>query len=89
MSDKQTPNPSTTDDTPATSETAPDTRLQRVFKIGSTLIVEDESQVDLSNEQVRDALAFQYPEVANATISTSEQNGQQIVSYMAKPGRKG
>lgn len=79
-------------ETPETNETAStpeETRLQRVFKIGSTLIVEDARQTKLSNEQVRDALAFQYPEVANATISTSEQNGQLIVEYMAKPGRKG
>jgi hypothetical protein len=73
----------------ATDGKAQDATLQRVFKIGSTLIVEDESHIGLSNEEVRDALAFQFPEVANATISTSEQNGQLTVEYLAKPGRKG
>jgi PRTRC genetic system protein C len=86
MSDNQKPQTAASDDTTASSE---DTRLQRVFKIGSTLIVEDEGQVAMSNEQVRDALAFQYPEVANATISTAEQDGRLVVEFMHRPGRKG
>ena len=63
--------------------------LQRVFKIGSTLIVEDASHMNMTSEQVRDVLAFQFPEIASATITTSEQDGQLFVEYKIRPGRKG
>ena len=62
---------------------------QRIFKIGSTRIVEDESTAALTNEQVRDLLKRRYPEVAYATIHESERDGIRIVEYRATPGRKG
>jgi PRTRC genetic system protein C len=62
---------------------------ERIFKIGDVLIVEDASQSGMTNEDVRDVLAFQYPEVANATITTSEQQGRLIVEFVYRPGRKG
>jgi hypothetical protein len=64
-------------------------QLQRVFKVGDHLIVENENLMSLSNEEAQQMLAFTYPEVANATITTSVQNNQLIVEFMVKPGRKG
>ena len=42
----------------------------RLFKTGSTIIAEDETTANLSPEEVRDILKYQYAEVANATINT-------------------
>jgi len=93
MTDVQPTNP---DETPedvtideAVEETTPETALPRIFKIGSTRIVEDESMQGMTNEQVQETLAFQYPEVANATIHTTEKDGQLFVEFLKKPGRKG
>ena len=64
-------------------------QMQRVFKVGDHLIVENEKLMNLSNEDAQQMLAFTYPEVANATITTSVQNNQLVVEFMVKPGRKG
>jgi PRTRC genetic system protein C len=64
-------------------------RSPRVFKIGTTRIVEDPSMSALSNEQVRDLLKTSYPEIANATIREREENGLRIVEFLPQPGRKG
>ena len=45
--------------------------------------------VGLTNEQVQETLAFQYPEVANATIHTTQKDGKLFVEFLKKPGRKG
>jgi hypothetical protein len=65
-------------------------QYNRIFKTGSTIIAEDASTAGKSPEEIRDILKYQFPEVANATISLStNEDGQQIVSYLPKPGRKG
>lgn len=75
-------NTTNTEDTQATPP--------RIFKTGSTTIVEDESTSGLTAEQVRDVLKFQFPEVASATInSRTTEDGQQIIEFLPKPGRKG
>ena len=62
----------------------------RLFKTGSTIIAEDSTTAGLSPEEIREILKYQFPEVANATINLStNDDGQQIVSYLVKPGRKG
>lgn len=67
-----------------------DNQQPRLFKTGSTIITENETTANLSPEEVRDILKYQYPEVANATISLStNEDGQQTISYLPKPGRKG
>ncbi|MEL6321193.1 MAG: PRTRC system protein C [Cyanobacteria bacterium J06626_14] len=63
--------------------------LPRIFKIGSTRIVEDDSMRDMTNEQVQEMLAFSHPEVANAKISTTEKDGSLFVEFIPKAGRKG
>jgi hypothetical protein len=69
-----------------TNETNP---TPRVFVIGATRIKEDASMADRSNEEIRDLLKTTYPEVAHATIRETEQDGQKIVTYLARPGHKG
>jgi hypothetical protein len=81
-----------TDSNPETNPedtTTQEKPLPRVFKIGSTRIVEDESMQGMTNEQVQETLAFQYPEVANATIHTTEKDGTLYIEWISKPGRKG
>jgi len=73
----------------AENETQTTATLERVFKIGSTLVVEDASMTNLSNEQVQELLAFQHPEVANATIHSTEKDGKLYVEFLKKVGRKG
>jgi len=63
--------------------------LKRVFKIGTNRIVEDAATTKLSNEQVRNLLKAQYPEVANATIRESVSGDARIIEYLPVPGKKG
>jgi PRTRC genetic system protein C len=85
MTDNTHSNPETDSEDTTTQEKL----LPRVFKIGSTRIVEDESMRGMTNEQVQETLAFQYPEVANATIHSTEKDGNLYVEFLKKPGRKG
>ncbi|MEM9955265.1 MAG: PRTRC system protein C [Chloroflexota bacterium] len=64
-------------------------QLQRVFIIGDTRIVENETLVNLTNEEAQHMLAFTYPEVENAKVTTSVQNGQLVIEFMNRPGKKG
>lgn len=67
-----------------------DNQQPRIFKTGSTIIAENETTANLSPEEVRDILKYQYPEVANATINTrTNDDGQEIIEYLPRPGRKG
>jgi hypothetical protein len=62
----------------------------RIFVIGTNRIVEDESTVALDNEQMRNLLRANYPEVANATIrERTDASGSHVVEFLPLPGRKG
>jgi hypothetical protein len=61
----------------------------RIFKIGGETIHEDDSMTSLSSEEARRVLQRSYPEIANATIRETEQDGQRVVEFLPKPGRKG
>jgi hypothetical protein len=63
--------------------------MSRIFKIGSTKIVEDESMAGLSIEQVRDRLKSRFPEVAKATVRQREVDGVTYIEFSARVGRKG
>ena len=65
------------------------TQPSRVFKIGTTRIVEDPSMSGMSNDQVRDLLKTSYPEIANATLRERDENGLHVVEFLPQPGRKG
>jgi hypothetical protein len=64
-------------------------QLRRIFKVGANRIVEDAATAKLTNEQVRNLLKGQYPEVANATIRETVNSDTRIVEYLPQPGRKG
>jgi hypothetical protein len=63
--------------------------MTRIFKIGSTRIVEDDSMRHLDNEAVREILKLSFPEVKQATIREREENGVRFVEFLPRPGRKG
>jgi hypothetical protein len=62
----------------------------RIFKIGTTTIVEDDSLAGKTLDEVKDILKRTYPEVAHATVrERTLDDGTQVVEWLAKPGRKG
>lgn len=62
----------------------------RVFKIGATTIVEDDSLTGKSLDEVKDILKRTYPEVAHATVrERTLDDGTRVVEWLAQPGRKG
>lgn len=63
--------------------------MARIFKTGSNRIVETEAMAGLAIEEVQTMLKTTYPEVANATIRTTESGDDTIVEFLPQPGRKG
>lgn len=62
----------------------------RIFKIGATTIVEDDSLAGKTLDEVKDILKRSYPEVAHATVrERTLDDGTQVVEWLAQPGRKG
>lgn len=62
----------------------------RIFKIGSTTIVEDESLAGKSLDEVKTILQRTYPEVAHATVrEVTLEDGTLCLHYIARAGRKG
>jgi hypothetical protein len=86
QNDAQVPDPATEQATAPTLEVVSN---ERVFKIGSQTIYENEVTYGLSNEDVRGVLKASFPEIANATIGTRSDNGVSIVEFLPQPGRKG
>ena len=69
-----------------TEQTTPN----RIFKIGSTTIVEDESLAGKSLEEVKIILQRTYPEVAHATMrEVTLEDGSICHHFIARAGRKG
>jgi PRTRC genetic system protein C len=67
-----------------------ETTPARIFKIGATRIVADETAAELSAEQVRQLLKATYPEVTNATTrETTLEDGTRVLEFLPQPGRKG
>lgn len=62
----------------------------RIFKIGTTTIVEDDSLTGKTLDEVKDILKRSYPEVAHATVrETTLENGSICYHFISRPGRKG
>lgn len=61
----------------------------RIFKVGTTRIVADESMRDLPTDAVRQLLQRRYPQVAHATVRERTEADTTIVEFLPKPGRKG
>ena len=89
MTDQTNPTVPPTDAGVADNGSASSTLLKRVFKIGTNRIVEDAATAKLNNEQIRNLLKRQYPEIANATIRETTSGELRIVEYLPQPGRKG
>ncbi len=68
----------------------PNNTQPRVFKIGTTTIVEDESMSGLDLDAVKQILQRSYPEVAHATVrERTLEDGTQCYDFIARAGRKG
>ncbi|MBN1121801.1 MAG: hypothetical protein JXJ17_12035 [Anaerolineae bacterium] len=63
--------------------------MTRIFRIGSTKIVEDESTQGRSLDEVREILRLSFPEVAQATVREKIEGDVNYVEFLPKPGRKG
>ncbi len=62
----------------------------RIFKIGTTTIVEDESMTGLDLDSVKQILQRSYPEVAHATVrEMTLEDGTLAIHYIPRAGRKG
>ena len=62
----------------------------RIFVIGASRIVADDSMQTLDKEAVRTILKTTYPEVEHATIRESKlEDGTEVWNFLARPGRKG
>ena len=68
----------------------PNNTQPRVFKIGTTTIVEDESMSGLDLDAVKQILQRSYPEVAHATVrERTLEDGTHCYDFIALAGRKG
>lgn len=68
----------------------PNNTQPRVFKIGTTTIVEDESMSGLDLDTVKQILQRSYPEVAHATVrERTLEDGTHCYDFIARAGRKG
>lgn len=63
--------------------------VQRVFKIGSVRIPENDTTTGKTIDQVKALLKAAYPEVANATPREHTADGVHLVEFLPQPGRKG
>lgn len=62
----------------------------RIFKIGATTIVADESFAELDHEAVREVLKRTYPEVSHAIIrERTLEDGTTVLDFIPVAGRKG
>lgn len=67
-----------------------DNQQPRVFKIGTSTIVEDDSLVGLDIEGVKQLLVHSYPEIAHATLrERTLADGTLLYEWVAVAGRKG
>ena len=62
----------------------------RIFKIGTTTIVEDERMSELDLNAVKKILQRTYPEVAHATVRETElEDGSTCYHFVSRAGSKG
>jgi len=78
-----------TDQTPETTTPKNDTKITRVFKIGSVRIVEDESMRGKDVKTIQKLLAPLYPQVENATVRERTEGDTQVIDFIQQAGRKG
>ena len=62
----------------------------RIFKVAGNTIREDASTASLSVPEMRTRLAYQFPEIANATPRTSKNAaGEEVIEFLPVAGHKG
>jgi hypothetical protein len=62
----------------------------RIFKIGTTTIAQDESLAGKSPDEIKTILQQTYPEVAHATVrEITLEDGTVAVHYIPQAGKKG
>lgn len=70
--------------------TQQDNQQPRLFKIGTTTIVEDESMLGLDLDAVKQLLQSSYPEVTHATVREHTlEDGITVLDFIPVAGRKG
>lgn len=75
--------------TPA-AEAAAEAPKLRIFKVAGSTIREDANTAGLSIQEMRARLAYQFPEIANATHRvTRNAAGEEIVEFLPVAGHKG
>ena len=71
------------------TEQTPNTQ-SRVFKIGTTTLVEDDTLAGKTLDEIKDILKQTYPEVTHATVrERTLDDGTAVIDFLPKPGRKG
>ena len=63
--------------------------VTRIFRIGSSRVLEDETTAGLPVEEVQARLQRLYPELANATHRQRREGDTLFVEFLPRPGRKG
>ncbi|QPC83078.1 hypothetical protein G4Y79_01495 [Phototrophicus methaneseepsis] len=62
----------------------------RIFKIGTTTIAQDDSLAGKSLDEIKTILQRTYPEVAHATVrEITLEDGTVAVHYIPQAGKKG
>ena len=62
----------------------------RIFKVAGATIREDANTAGLSIQEMRTRLAYQFPEIANATHRTSRNAaGEEVIEFLPVAGHKG
>lgn len=75
---------------PATMTATAEAPKLRVFKVAGTTIREDANTANLSVQEMRTRLAYQFPEIANATHRTSKNAaGEEVIEFLPVAGHKG
>ena len=76
--------------TPVAEAPAADAPKLRIFKVAGTTIREDANTAGLSIQEMRTRLAYQFPEIANATHRASRNAaGEEVIEFLPVAGHKG
>ena len=78
------------DEAPVAEAPAAEAPKLRIFKVAGATIREDANTAGLSIQEMRTRLAYQFPEIANATHRTSKNAaGEEVIEFLPVAGHKG
>ena len=76
--------------TPVAEAVTAEAPKPRIFKVAGATIREDASTTGLNIQEMRTRLAYQFPEIANATHRTSKNAaGEEVIEFLPVAGHKG